>query len=80
MQGLRFERRLWLCDPEVATVNSSWELTVGSSWKEKPTATNAVTVGFPSKVGQSVRRSDVIGRRRFTATFPARRGSVQHRA
>ena len=31
-----FERRLRLCDPEVATVNSSWKLSVGSSSKEKP--------------------------------------------
>ena len=28
----------------VATVNSSWELTVGSSSKEMPTVTEAVTV------------------------------------
>jgi len=35
---LQFERRLRLCDPEVA-VNSSWELTVGSSSKEKTTVT-----------------------------------------
>ena len=32
-----FERRLRLCDPEVATANSPWELTVGSSSKEKST-------------------------------------------
>jgi hypothetical protein len=30
-QRLPFERRLRSCDPEVATVNSSWGLTVGSS-------------------------------------------------
>jgi DNA-binding winged helix-turn-helix (wHTH) protein len=36
-----------LCDPEVATVNSSWELTVGSTSKEKPTVTKAVTVATP---------------------------------
>ena len=30
-----FERRLRLCDPEVATVNPSWGLTVGSSSKEE---------------------------------------------
>jgi len=35
VQRLQFERRLRLCDPEVATANSSWELTVGSSSKEK---------------------------------------------
>ena len=38
------ERRLRSCDPEVATVNSSWELTAGSSSKQKPTVTKAVTV------------------------------------
>ena len=38
------ERRLRLCDREVATVNSSWELTGGLSSKEKPTVTEAVTV------------------------------------
>ena len=43
-QRLQFERRLRLCDPEVATVNSSLELTVGSSSKEKPTVTRAMTV------------------------------------
>ena len=31
-----FERSLRLCDPEVATANSSWELTGGLSSKEKP--------------------------------------------
>jgi len=36
---LQFERRLRSCDPEVAMVNSSLELTVGSSSKEKPTVT-----------------------------------------
>jgi hypothetical protein len=30
----QFERRFMLCDPEVATFNSSWELIVGSSSKE----------------------------------------------
>ena len=43
-QRLRFERRRRFCDPEVATVNSSLELTVGSSSKEKPAVTKAVTV------------------------------------
>jgi hypothetical protein len=33
-----------LCDPEAATANSPWELTVGSSSKEKPTLTRGVTV------------------------------------
>src|SRR5208337_2868899 len=36
-QRLQFERRLRFCDPEVATDNSSLELTAGSSSKEKPT-------------------------------------------
>jgi hypothetical protein len=31
----------------VATFNSSWELTVGSSSKEKPTVTGALIVGHP---------------------------------
>ena len=35
-QRLQFERRLRLCDPEVAMVNSFLELTVGSSSKEDP--------------------------------------------
>ena len=39
-----FERRLRLCDPEVATVNSSSELTVGSLSGEKPAVTRAVIV------------------------------------
>jgi hypothetical protein len=33
-----FERRLRLCDPQVATANSSWELTVGSSSGDKRVA------------------------------------------
>jgi hypothetical protein len=33
----QFERRLRLFDPEVASANSYWELTVGSSSKEMPT-------------------------------------------
>ncbi len=43
-QRLQFERRLRSCDPEVAAVNSPLELTVGSSSKEKPTVTRALTV------------------------------------
>jgi len=39
-----FERRLRLCDPEVATANSSWELAVGSSSNEKSTVGRAPTV------------------------------------
>ena len=38
-QRLQLERRLTLCDPEVATVNSFLDLTVGSSSKEKSTVT-----------------------------------------
>ena len=38
------ERRLRSCDPRVATANSYWELTVGSSSKEKPTVTKALNV------------------------------------
>ena len=36
-QRLQFGRRPRLCDPEVATANSSLELTVGSSSEGKPT-------------------------------------------
>src|SRR5208337_4811823 len=43
------ERRLRLCDPEVATINSFLELTVGSSSKEKPTVTKAVAVASTKK-------------------------------
>ena len=43
------EWRLRLCDPEVATVNSSLELTVGSSPKEKPTVPRALTVATRCK-------------------------------
>ena len=43
-QRLQLERRLRLYDPEVATANSSRELTVGSPSKRKHTVTRAVTV------------------------------------
>ncbi len=43
-ERFQFERRLRSYDPEVATLNSSLELTVGSSSKEKPTVTRALTV------------------------------------
>ncbi len=39
-----FNRRLRLCNLEAATAISSWELTVGSSSKEKPGVTKPVTV------------------------------------
>ncbi len=38
-QRLQFHRRVRSFDPEVITANSSWELTVGSASKEKPTGT-----------------------------------------
>src|SRR5208337_1395772 len=41
-QRLQFERRLRLCDLEVARVNSSLESTVGLSSKEKPRSREAV--------------------------------------
>ena len=47
---LQFEGRLRLCDPEVATVNSSLELAVGWSSKEKPTVTRTLTVARCPKV------------------------------
>src|ERR1039458_2806382 len=49
MARLQVERRLRLCDPEVATANSSWELAVGSSSKGKPTVTRAMAVGTPHR-------------------------------
>ena len=42
-QGLQFERGLRSDDPEVGTLNSSLELTLGSSSKGKPTVTRALT-------------------------------------
>jgi hypothetical protein len=36
----------------VATANSSWELTVGSLSREKPTVTKAATVATPLKKRQ----------------------------
>jgi hypothetical protein len=39
----QFERRPRSSDPEVATVNSSLELTMGLSSKEEPTVTRALT-------------------------------------
>ena len=45
---MQFERRLRFCDLEVATANSSRELTVGSSLlKGKPTVTKAVAIATP---------------------------------
>jgi hypothetical protein len=44
------ERRLRLCDPKVATINSFLELTVGSSSKEKPAVTRTLTVARCPKV------------------------------
>jgi len=43
-----FGRRLRLCDPEVATANSAWELTVGSRSKEKPGPCGYVARGCKS--------------------------------
>jgi hypothetical protein len=43
-QRLQIERRLRLCDPEVAKANSPWEFTAGSSSKGKPSVTTALTV------------------------------------
>src|SRR5579863_1274270 len=48
-QRLQFERRLRFFDPEVGMANSSWELTVGSSSKEKPTVTRALTLDTRSR-------------------------------
>src|SRR5271157_1935019 len=54
-----FERRLRLCDPEAATVNSSWELTVGSSSKKKPKVKRAVT-GYPIPPPEIVLQSQKV--------------------
>ncbi len=42
------ERRMRYDDPEVATVNSPLELTVGLSSKEEPTITRALAVATPA--------------------------------
>jgi len=49
------ERCLRFCGPEVATVNLSLQLTVGSPSKEKPTVIRAVTV-----MGNRWDKEDVI--------------------
>ena len=53
-QRLLVEQRLRWCDPEVTTVNSSWELSVGSRQKEKPTVIRTLTVmcSFQEMLGQ----------------------------
>ena len=58
-QRLQFERRLRFCDPEVATVNSSLDLTVGSPSKEKHTALGALNVATRSPFHGSVLQSAV---------------------
>ena len=52
-----------MCAPEVVTVNSSLELTVGSSSKEKPT--RAVTVPTRSSEGGSKKRQVSIWQPRY---------------
>jgi hypothetical protein len=60
-QRLQFERRLRFCGPEVAAVDSSLELTVGSSSKEKPTDTRAVTEAAALQPNNTaVNRKDVL--------------------
>ena len=58
---------------EVATVNSSLELTMGSSSKEKPTATRALTVATrcpPRHARKEVAQGSLFS----LAAFPPRRG------
>ena len=57
----------------VAMVNSSWELTVGSSSKEKPTVTRGVTVATPCSAGYP-RKEVAQGSLSSLAVLPPRRG------
>jgi hypothetical protein len=68
-----FERRLRFCDPEVSTANSSWELTVGSSSKGKPTVTRALTVASRCPA-RHARKEVAQGSLSSLAALPPRRG------
>jgi hypothetical protein len=70
-----FERRLRFCDPEVSTANSSWELTVGSSSKEKPTATKALTMA--TRCPARLARKEVA---QGSLSSPSADGRLFHRA
>lgn len=50
-------------DPEVATLNSSWQLTVGWSSKRKPTVARALIVAAPKNRMTSSPDSTQVGRR-----------------
>jgi hypothetical protein len=70
-QRLQFERRLRLCDPEVATVNSSWELAVDSRSMEKPTVTKGVTAA-PLTEARQRRFGRIRSAWKFEARFVSR--------
>ena len=61
-----FERRLRFCDPEVVTVNSSWELTGGSSGKPRrgrvSSASRAKRLGLSGAARGGARRSQRLVR------------------
>jgi hypothetical protein len=67
-QRLQFERGLRLCDPEVATINLSWESTVGSPPKANPTATKGLTVA-PLTEARQRRFGRIRSAWRFEARF-----------
>jgi hypothetical protein len=52
--------RRYLASKLVATVNSQFELTVGSSSKEKPTVTRALTVATPLGKSRQVTKERTI--------------------
>ncbi len=70
------ERRVRSCDTEVATANSSWELTVGSSSKEKPTVTGGRRGDTAATRCQArhARKDVAQGSLSSLAALPARRG------
>jgi hypothetical protein len=72
-QRLQFERRLRFCGPEVATLNSSLELTPGSSSKEKRTVTRAITVATRCPA-RHARKEVAQGSLSSLAALPRRRG------
>jgi hypothetical protein len=63
-QRLQFERCLGLCDPEVATVNPSLQLTVDSSSKEMPTVATALSVATRYRPGMPGRATRDRSRKR----------------
>ena len=49
-RGVGIERRVRLCDPQVATANSTWVLTVGFVTIGKAHGQNALSGGYPREV------------------------------